>query len=34
MQICAALATVNVLLVESNRLDAGQVSGLLGQAGN
>ncbi len=34
MENCAALATVNVLLVEPNLLDCEQVSGLLGQAVN
>ena len=34
MESCAALAMVNVLLVESNHLDSEQVSGLLGQAVN
>ena len=34
MESCAALATVNVLLVEPNSLDSEQVSGLLDQAVN
>ncbi len=34
MESCAALAMVNVLLVESNHLDSEQVSGLLDQAVN